>query len=129
MDNIQIFVFLAIYLLGRFKFSVLWILLFVSLSLYCYGRGRDQANKPVTLMNERDAILQSLKENIPSWVMFPDVERAEWINSVMKTLWPRIKDYGERQLRDLQPKINKRPWMKNLKIHQVNVGEVVSCLL
>ena len=32
-------------------------------------------------------------EDLPSWVFFPDKERAEWINSIMKQLWPYVNEY------------------------------------
>lgn len=119
MDKIQIFIYFAIYLLGSFEFSVLWIVLFVLLSMYRY----DQATQ--VSRDERVVVFQSLAEDIPSIGSYPDVERAEWINNVLKTLWPKIKDYGERKLRDIQPKINKQKMLKNLKIERVDVGEVV----
>lgn len=119
MDKIQIFIYFAIYLLGSFEFSVLWIVLFVLLSMYRY----DQATQ--VSRDEHVVVFQSLAEDIPSIGSYPDVERAEWINNVLKTLWPKIKDYGERKLRDIQPKINKQKMLKNLKIERVDVGEVV----
>lgn len=126
MDKIQIFVYFAIYFLGRYKFSLLWIVLFVIVSLYGYEIAKSHKPRaPETPEEEREAVFKSF-EDLPSWVLFPDVERAEWMNSVLKTLWPRIKDYSEAKLRDLQPSINKQPWLKNLKIDKVNMGEIVS---
>ena len=34
--------------------------------------------------DEREIILARLGDNLPSWVTFPDVERAEWLNQMIK---------------------------------------------
>lgn len=128
MDKIQILVYFAIYFLGRFRFSVVWMVLLVLVSIYGYEKSkRIYSNTPASPSDERDAIFLTLQDNIPSWILFPDVERAEWINNVLSILWPRIKDYSEQKLRSLQSTINKQPWLKNLKINQVDMGQVVSC--
>lgn len=128
MDKIQILVYFAIYFLGRFRFSVVWMVLLVLVSIYGYEKSkRIYSNTPASPSDERDAIFLTLQDNIPSWILFPDVERAEWINNVLSILWPRIKDYSEQKLRRLQSTINKQPWLKNLKINQVDMGQVVSC--
>ncbi|CAF3589922.1 unnamed protein product [Rotaria sp. Silwood1] len=32
-------------------------------------------------------------DELPSWVFFPDVERAEWINRIIKQVWPYAHQY------------------------------------
>ena len=32
-------------------------------------------------------------DDLPSWVFFPDKERAEWVNNIMKQLWPYVNEY------------------------------------
>ncbi|TGZ64760.1 hypothetical protein CRM22_006217 [Opisthorchis felineus] len=45
--------------------------------------------------NEKQFIIQNFSvRDLPSWVYFPDVERAEWLNKVIKRLWPYICDYA-----------------------------------
>lgn len=34
--------------------------------------------------DEREIILARLGDNLPSWVIFPDVERAEWLNMIIR---------------------------------------------
>jgi len=34
--------------------------------------------------DEREIVLSRLGDNLPSWVVFPDVERAEWLNRMIK---------------------------------------------
>ena len=33
-------------------------------------------------------------DDLPSWVFFPDKERAEWVNNIMKQLWPYVNECG-----------------------------------
>ena len=37
-------------------------------------------------------------EDLPSWVYFPDKERAEWLNNIMKQLWPYVNEYVRNML-------------------------------
>ena len=32
-------------------------------------------------------------DDLPSWVFFPDKERAEWVNNIMKQLWPYVNEF------------------------------------
>ena len=41
------------------------------------------------VLNFIAAIFQSLAQ-LPSWVSFPLVERAEWLNSFLVELWPHV---------------------------------------
>ena len=34
-----------------------------------------------------------LVDELPSWVYFPDKERAEWLNNIIKQLWPNVNTY------------------------------------
>ncbi|CAL8086572.1 unnamed protein product [Calicophoron daubneyi] len=58
--------------------------------------------------NEKKFILQNFSvRDLPSWVYFPDVERAEWLNKVIKRMWPYISDYAKDILVEtVQPAVN-----------------------
>jgi len=44
---------------------------------------------------------------LPSWVAFPDFDRAEWINVIMKKVWPKIGNVANLVTKRLiEPKIN-----------------------
>jgi hypothetical protein len=34
-----------------------------------------------------------LVDELPTWVYFPDKERAEWLNNIIKQLWPNVNTY------------------------------------
>merc|ERR1719244_2431941 len=39
-----------------------------------------------------------LVDDLPSWVFFPDKERAEWVNNMLKKLWPNVNNYVRKTL-------------------------------
>ena len=40
---------------------------------------------------ERTKILARAKD-VPPWVFFPDFERAEWINKIIKNVWSNVEE-------------------------------------
>ena len=87
---------LAIWFFGWSKFSPSWLLL--GLVLYMWKdrhvKQRQHRMKMQQQMadNEKEVILATV-DDLPSWVHFPDVERAEWINKILDQVWPFIGDY------------------------------------
>ena len=41
-----------------------------------------------------------LADILPSWAMHPDVERAEWVNTIISRLWPTITGYFKKIVKD-----------------------------
>lgn len=76
----------SIYLVGYMGWSVAWLIAPVILSVArdqlakTSEKKRDIA-KASALASEKDVILARIDE-LPAWVYFPDVERAEWLNKV-----------------------------------------------
>ena len=44
---------------------------------------------------EESALRASL-EDLPTWVRFPDTEKASWLNHMAKMLWPHIGLYADK---------------------------------
>lgn len=65
-------------------------------------------------------------DEVPAWVMFPDVERAEWINKIVRHLWPDLKDLVEQQLKDFEPKIQRIDYLSGFKFSKIDFGTIVS---
>jgi len=76
----------SIYLVGYMGWSVAWLIAPVILSVArdqlakTSEKKRDIA-KASAMASEKDVILARIDE-LPAWVYFPDVERAEWLNKV-----------------------------------------------
>ncbi|ERL90322.1 hypothetical protein D910_07671 [Dendroctonus ponderosae] len=64
---------------------------------------RRNAAKTAALSSEKDVVLARLND-LPAWVFFPDIERAEWLNRIMNQLWPSVNLYVKQIVRDsIQP--------------------------
>merc|ERR1711963_292881 len=80
----------AIYFVGYYNFSIAWLFtpLLLAVLRAQWKKERDaklSAAREAALANEKTMILSRIRvEDFPSWVFFPDMERAEWINSIMK---------------------------------------------
>ena len=90
---------IGVYLLGYFDFSIAWMITPLLLSVMRDQWKKEKRNKlaaarEAALSNEQAMIEARLNvEDLPSWVFFPDKERAEWMNSILKQLWPYVNDY------------------------------------
>ncbi|KAJ0409817.1 hypothetical protein P43SY_005711 [Pythium insidiosum] len=49
---------------------------------------------------DRDALHELLQDELPRWVKFPDVEKCDWLNHTLETLWPYIKIAVARTVKD-----------------------------
>lgn len=120
---------LAIWFLGWTRFSPSWLLL--GLVLYMWKerhvKKRHQRMRMQQQMcdNEKEVILATV-DDLPSWVHFPDVERAEWINKIIDQVWPFIGDY----VRDLlmstvQEKIQQsHAQVASFKFLKIDLGDI-----
>lgn len=126
----RIFVISSVYVLGRLNYSIGWIVPLLISSIYDYSRRKRDVQKAATQalsqMNERDWILPRFSnlDDLPPWVIFPDIERAEWINTILKLMWPRIK--VAKILQDLQPKINEKSPLETFTFETIDLGKIVS---
>ncbi|CAH1966610.1 unnamed protein product [Acanthoscelides obtectus] len=93
-----------IYYIGYLNFSITWAILLSLLNVLNKERKRiwDSRTQFVRKSDdgkEKDVILDNVQD-LPAWVFFPDVERAEWINKIIKQFWPNINYYVRDILKD-----------------------------
>lgn len=79
-------------------------------------------------LDQQQVIMRSF-DDIPAWVMFPDVERVEWINKIVRHLWPDLKDLVEQLLKDFEPEIQKYEFLSGFKFSKIDFGTTVSISL
>lgn len=122
----------AIYLVGYMGWSVAWLIAPVILSLT-----RDQWKKVndakrniakvSALSNEKDVILARI-DDLPAWVYFPDVERAEWLNKILKQVWPNANHFARSLIKDtIQPNIQKaleKYKMNGFRFERMILGQI-----
>ncbi|XP_053697530.1 extended synaptotagmin-2 isoform X2 [Sabethes cyaneus] len=99
-----------IYFVGYMGWSVAWLITPVILSV-----ARDQwrtktetrrnVAKASALANDKEVILARLGD-LPAWVFFPDVERCEWLNKVLKQVWPNANFFAKNLIKEsIEPNI------------------------
>lgn len=79
-------------------------------------------------IDEKKAILARVDE-VPSWVFFPDKERAEWLNKVLKQVWPYFCRYMNNMIKEtIEPLIQaSMPTMiGNVRFEKIDLGDIVS---
>ncbi|KAF8570027.1 hypothetical protein P879_05451 [Paragonimus westermani] len=85
--------------IGYMQFSATWIAL-GTFGYFCIQLARNKRMQLTSSLkaigqDEKAFILQNFSvSDLPSWVYFPDVERAEWFNKMIKRLWPFVSDYA-----------------------------------
>ncbi|KAG7323261.1 hypothetical protein KOW79_012963 [Hemibagrus wyckioides] len=96
---------LPVYLAGYFGFSLTLVLL--GLAVYMgWQQHRDRKlhrlrSAMYLQENEQDFTTTRVfksKRELPAWVNFPDVEKVEWLNKILKQAWPFVGQYLEKLL-------------------------------
>ncbi|KAL3282639.1 hypothetical protein HHI36_005814 [Cryptolaemus montrouzieri] len=68
----------------------------------------------------KEQLLEKLEE-LPSWVLFPDREKAEWINDIILQLWPNVNIFLAKFVRTkLESKIRKK--YDSFKFEEIDFG-------
>lgn len=119
-----------VWLIGYLNFSVSWLLLIVFLYLLrerskAMVKIRSDTIKSLNL-NEKETILARLDE-LPSWVNFPDKERVEWLNKIIKQLWPYLSIYLKKTIiENIEPIINQySSFVDKIKFDEFDLGDIV----
>ncbi|XP_015182363.1 PREDICTED: extended synaptotagmin-2 isoform X2 [Polistes dominula] len=83
---------------GYMNFSLAWLIAPIILLVWKSERQKDQQLRAITaqasvMANEKELIGKRMDE-LPSWVYFPDFDRAEWLNRILYKVWPSINQYA-----------------------------------
>uniref|UniRef100_A0A8D0ANL0 Extended synaptotagmin 1 n=1 Tax=Sander lucioperca TaxID=283035 RepID=A0A8D0ANL0_SANLU len=123
---------LPVYLAGYYGFSISVVLF--GLMIYM-GWKHSRLEKVMRLKsamylleNERVFTTEKAfraKGDLPPWVNFPDVEKAEWLNKILQQAWPFIGQYLEKLLVEtIAPAIRASSiHLQTLSFTKVNIGE------
>lgn len=103
---------IAIWGLGYYRFSPSWVAL-AAIGYMAYMRAYEKRKFIGLVMkaiseDEKRSIIKNIGcHELPTWVYFPDIERAEWLNKVIQRMWPYITEYIHKVLVEtVQPKVN-----------------------
>ncbi|XP_043486063.1 extended synaptotagmin-2 isoform X2 [Polistes fuscatus] len=83
---------------GYMNFSLAWLIAPIIIMAWKSERQKDQQLRAITaqasvMANEKELIGKRMDE-LPSWVYFPDFDRAEWLNRILYKVWPSINQYA-----------------------------------
>ncbi|XP_046414183.1 extended synaptotagmin-2 isoform X1 [Neodiprion fabricii] len=105
---------------GYMNWSIAWFIGPIILSVLRTEWRRESDQRRLTaqatvLAGEQQMIVNKMYE-LPSWVYFPDVDRAEWLNKILYKLWPSMNQFV-RQLckQDIEPAVVARLAQYKLK--------------
>ncbi|XP_054162400.1 extended synaptotagmin-2-like [Oppia nitens] len=119
-----------IYILGYMGFSIAWILIGVFIWTLRH-KYFAQIYQRISFFrqlatNEEPTITGAIKD-LPSWVYFPDSERAEWINKIVKQMWPFIDEYVKTLIKSsIEPNIKSAlpDFLKSFRFERVDLGSI-----
>ncbi|XP_014274129.1 extended synaptotagmin-2-B isoform X2 [Halyomorpha halys] len=109
-----------VYLFGYFNISPAWLLgpLVLSVLREEWKKEKELKRniaKAAALSNEKDVILARV-DDLPAWVFFPDIERAEWVNRILNQVWPNVNHYAKDIIKDkIEPAVQESLLMYNMK--------------
>lgn len=80
---------------GYLNYSIAWLIAPIAFSVWKAERKKDNELRTITaqasvLAKEKELIVNRMNE-LPSWVYFPDFDRAEWLNRVWITVSHTLK--------------------------------------
>ncbi|XP_043475067.1 extended synaptotagmin-1 isoform X2 [Leptopilina heterotoma] len=82
---------------GYMNLSLAWLIGPVVLSVWRTERKKDHELKRLmaqaTALSKEKDIIASRMDELPSWVYFPDFDRAEWLNKILYKVWPSINHF------------------------------------
>ncbi|XP_062559406.1 extended synaptotagmin-2 isoform X2 [Armigeres subalbatus] len=99
-----------IYFVGYMGWSVAWLITPVLLSVAreqwrSKNETRRNVAKASALASDKEVILARLGD-LPAWVFFPDIERCEWLNKILKQVWPNANFFAKNLIKEsIEPNI------------------------
>ncbi|XP_042884998.1 extended synaptotagmin-1-like isoform X12 [Penaeus japonicus] len=88
-----------VYMFGYYNVSFGWLMAPLFFLVLRDKRAKEKKVKfdiirSIANADEKD-IIQEIQRfsNLPSWVTFPDMERVEWLNKIIRQLWPYAGQY------------------------------------
>ncbi|KZC10058.1 PREDICTED: extended synaptotagmin-2 [Dufourea novaeangliae] len=83
---------------GYLNLSIAWLIAPIALAAWKSERRKDNELKAFTaqasIMAKEKELIMSRLDELPSWVYFPDFDRAEWLNKVLYKVWPNINHFA-----------------------------------
>ncbi|XP_077369085.1 extended synaptotagmin-1 [Festucalex cinctus] len=121
-----------VYLAGYYGLSITVVLVGLVVYMGWKHSRQDKARRLNAAMylleNEMEFTTEKIfrfKRDLPPWVNFPDVEKAEWLNKILQQAWPFIGQFLEKLLLEtIAPTIRASSiHLQTLSFTKVNLGD------
>ncbi|KAM6152979.1 extended synaptotagmin-1 isoform 1-T1 [Erethizon dorsatum] len=130
----RLLVLVPVYLAGATGLSLGFVVF--GLALYLgWRRVRDEKERSLRaarqLLDDEERLtaktLYLSQRELPAWVSFPDVEKAEWLNKIVAQVWPFLGQYMEKLLAEtVAPAVRgSNPHLQTFTFTRVELGEKV----
>lgn len=123
-----------VYFVGYMNWSVAWLFcpLLLSVIREQYRSKHDERRnvaKLSAMASDKEVILARLND-LPAWVFFPDIERCEWLNRIIKQVWPNANQFTRNLLKQsIEPNVQKALAgykLNGFKFDRMILGTIVS---
>ncbi|XP_071978249.1 extended synaptotagmin-3 [Engystomops pustulosus] len=121
---------LPVYVCGRLGLGLSWILFGLFLWIFWNRNKKWKLSRMRAawelLENESLEVTRGLSTHqLPAWVNFPDVERVEWINKVVRQMWPFLGTFMEKLFQEkIEPMVRaSNIHLKAFTFTKVHFGE------
>ena len=98
----------SLWLVGHYHFSFAWIvmILMVFVSWQYQMENKDKRRKRMEKAVKSSFV--DKMENLPAWIYMHDKEQAEWINQILKQMWPYVGEMVYKILKEsVEPEMQK----------------------
>ncbi|XP_015602160.1 extended synaptotagmin-2 isoform X2 [Cephus cinctus] len=117
---------------GYMNWSIAWLIGPVILSVWKMEKKRDNELRRITAqamaMSQEKQIIMNRLDELPSWVYFPDFDRAEWLNRILYKTWPSMNEFVRGLVKQsIQPAIVERLAdykMKGFQFERLVLGRI-----
>ncbi|XP_031566724.1 extended synaptotagmin-2-A-like isoform X2 [Actinia tenebrosa] len=120
---------LLIWFFGWFGFGFTWIII-GSLIFTFWMKNQEKKTKKKAIARDvaehEETAIEARIDELPAWVFFPDVERAEWLNKMIVQLWPYINDMVIKILKEkVEPEIQKNVpgFLSSIYFDELKLGD------
>ncbi|XP_023246253.1 extended synaptotagmin-1 [Copidosoma floridanum] len=84
--------------MGYMNWSLAWLVAPIAYVVLKGERKKDGELKRLTAqataLSKEKLIIESRIDELPTWVYFPDYDRAEWLNQMLYKMWPSVNHYA-----------------------------------
>ncbi|EDO32931.1 predicted protein [Nematostella vectensis] len=118
---------LGIWFMGWMGLSYVWVLCGLLVFTMWKLNQEDKSKRRAKLQEvmKTDSEIVAKMDDLPAWVFFPDVERAEWLNKMIVQLWPFINDMVVKIMKEtVEPEIQKNVpgFLKSIHFAEISLG-------